>query len=104
MSAKPRPQFATFNLPKPDDKSIEEFTKERGVPVLTTPTAPKGPTAPGHFVRLDVPDYLARAMRVEAAKRGCTLRYLTLKALKADGWTVNDEDIGEGPRRQITRA
>lgn len=94
-----RPKFTSLQLPKVDDKALDDYAKTRGVPVLTKATRPTKPHAPFETIRTDVPDYLAQAMRVEAAKQRCTLRYLILKALKADGWTINDEDIIEDGRR-----
>ncbi|MCC0057743.1 MAG: hypothetical protein H6886_00545 [Hyphomicrobiaceae bacterium] len=107
MSAqpKPKPEFSALDLPKPDEKTIDSYTKERGAPVLVRSASPKPkPTSKLAYLRLDIPDYLAKALRVRAAEEGCTVRYLALKALKADGWEVHDDDIGEGPRRQPTTA
>lgn len=95
-----KPKFTSLQLPKVDDKDLDDYAKARGVPVLTQATPrPVKPHAPFETIRTDVPDYLAQAMRMEAAKQRCTLRYLILKALKADGWKINDEDIIEDGRR-----
>ena len=103
MSTQAKPQFSPMDLPtKPDEKAIDEYTKARGVPVLNIP---KGASrAPTHTLRTEVPDYLAKALRMECAKSECTIRYLMLKAVRADGWEVRDEDIAEDRRRVSSAA
>ena len=102
MSAqpKPKPEFSALDLPKPDEKTLDDYTKERGAPVLVRSASPKPkPAGKLAYLRLDIPDYLAKALRVHAAEQDCSVRYLVLKALAADGWTVDDGDMGKGRRR-----
>lgn len=103
MSTQAKPQFSPLDLPKkPDDKAIDDYTKSRGVPVLHVPKG--APRAPTQTIRTEVPDYLAQALRVECAKSQCTIRYLLLKALRADGWEIHDQDIAEDRRRTPSAA
>ncbi|MFD0986104.1 hypothetical protein [Methyloligella solikamskensis] len=91
-----KPNFSSLDLPKADDDTLDAYAKSRGVPTLTRKTKPRAPSV---TIRTDVPDYLAQAMRIEAAKSRSTLRYLILKALKNDGWKIEDGDIVEDGRR-----
>ncbi len=96
-----KPTFSSLQLPKADDDAVEAYARSRGVPTLTRKT--KVQRAPSVTIRTDLPDYLAEALRVEAAKSRSTLRYLILKALKNDGWKVDEGDIVEDGRRPGTR-
>ncbi|ODA66141.1 hypothetical protein A7A08_02994 [Methyloligella halotolerans] len=91
-----KPTFSSLGLPKADEESIDAYAKSRGVPTLDRKPKPRSPSV---TIRTDVPDYLAQAMRIEAAKTRSTLRYLILKALKNDGWKIDEGDIVEDGRR-----
>jgi hypothetical protein len=51
------------------------------------------PTTPLESLRLDVPDYLARELRVKCAEMKVTNAYLVMRALAKDGFHVDDKDL-----------
>jgi hypothetical protein len=51
------------------------------------------PTTPLESLRLDLPDYLVRALRVKCAEDKVTNAYLVMKALAADGWHIEEADL-----------
>lgn len=72
---------------------------------------PDGPSAPEPTRRpdrrdvrrrplsLEVPDYLARELKVKAATESVTVRYLVLTALAAAGYRVDADELEEDGRR-----
>ena len=48
---------------------------------------------------LEVPEYLARELKVKAATEAVTVRYLVLSALAAAGYRVDDDELEEDGRR-----
>ena len=46
-----------------------------------------------------LPDYVARQLRLKAAKEGVTERYLVLQALKEAGVSIKDVDLHRDGRR-----
>ena len=44
-------------------------------------------------ISLELPDYLATAMRIRVAQEGTTLRYLTMQGLQAIGFTIDACDF-----------
>jgi hypothetical protein len=55
------------------------------------PTPP--PTTPLESLRIDVPDYLARELRVRCAEQKVTNAYLVMKALMKEGFHVDGKDL-----------
>jgi hypothetical protein len=51
------------------------------------------PTTPLESLRIDVPDYLARELRVRCAEMKVTNAYLVMKALTKDGFHVDEKDL-----------
>jgi hypothetical protein len=51
------------------------------------------PATPMESLRLDLPMYLVRALRVKCAEDKVTNAYLVMKALAKDGWHIEDEDL-----------
>lgn len=106
--------FKPMGLPKKSatDAELDSYVKERGVPVLVhesleavstevhTPAASvPASSAQSRRLSLTVPDYLWKALKVEAGSRGCTVRYVILEALRKNGCTINDADFSEDGRR-----
>ena len=79
------------SVSKPDAKPQAKPT----VPSKTEAQA----AARTHSIRTEVPDYLAKQLRLRAAERDCTIRFLLLEALKANGFAVHDADLLEDGRR-----
>jgi hypothetical protein len=44
-------------------------------------------------LRIDVPEYLARELRVKCAEHKVTIAYLVMSALRRDGFHVEDKDL-----------
>ena len=97
---KPRLNLALPPRPDVPDEAVETRSREIGekwgattqlVPNL--PEEPDEPPAPLISVRFDCPDYLDRAISVDAAQQDCTRTYLILKALKTAGYEINDRDL-----------
>jgi hypothetical protein len=51
------------------------------------------PTTPLESLRLDLPEYLVRALRVKCAEEKVTNAYLVMKALANDGWHIEAFDL-----------
>src|SRR5271165_963131 len=95
-----RPKLNLRMLPRPDlpDEAIETRSRKIGekwgaTTQLTAGQSEGEPTAPLTSVRFDCPDYLDRAISVDAAEQNCTKTYLILKALKQAGYEVRDVDL-----------
>jgi hypothetical protein len=51
------------------------------------------PSTPLESLRLDLPDYLVRALRMKCAEQKVTNAYLVMKALAKDGWHIEETDL-----------
>ncbi len=60
---------------------------------------PKPQSARKRPLSLEVPDYLARELKIKAATDAVTVRYLVLSALSAAGYRVDDDELEEDGRR-----
>ncbi|MEO0729178.1 MAG: hypothetical protein AAFY64_02210 [Pseudomonadota bacterium] len=60
---------------------------------------PKPETARRRPLSIEVPDYLARELKVKAATEAVTVRFLVLKALSEAGYRVDDDELEEDGRR-----
>jgi hypothetical protein len=101
-----RPKLNLTMPPRPDlpDEAIDTRSREIGEKWGATTQLAAGqsegePTAPLISVRFDCPDYLDRAISVDAAEQNCTKTYLILKALKHAGYEVRDVDLVVDRRR-----
>jgi hypothetical protein len=59
----------------------------------TTQIHPPPPTTPLESLRIDVPDYLARELRVKCAEQKVTNAYLVMMALAKDGYRIDAKDL-----------
>jgi hypothetical protein len=59
----------------------------------TTQIQSPPPTTPLESLRIDVPDYLARELRVRCAEQKVTNAYLVMMALAKDGYRIEDKDL-----------
>lgn len=95
-----RPKLNLTMPPRPDlpDEAIESRSRKIGEKWGATTQIAAGhaegePTAPLISVRFDCPDYLDRAISVDAAGQNCTKTYLILNALKKAGYEIRDVDL-----------
>jgi hypothetical protein len=51
------------------------------------------PLTPLEPLRIDVPEYLARELRVRCAEGKVTIAYLVMTALRKDGFRIDDKDL-----------
>lgn len=100
-----------------DDAALDRVNSRLGVPTLIKPS-PKTPTAasvPQEFpimsnratpekLTIELPRYLADALRRMAVERRTTARHLVMLALKKDGFDVEDADLVPDGRRARGKA
>ena len=102
QAAKPR-----LNLkPRPEvtDEAVTDHSREIGAKWgANTQLVPQEQPAPLISVRFDCPDYLDRAIAVEAAQKGCTKTFLILNAMKQAGYEIADVDLVLDRRRSRRR-
>jgi len=88
-----------------DDQAIADNShkigSEWGANTALAPLpAPKPPPrAPSTSLRIEVPDYLDRALAFRAVELRTTKQYLVIKALKEAGYPVEDIDLVEDRRK-----
>jgi hypothetical protein len=100
QAGKPKLNLALPPRPDVPDTAVEARSREIGEKwgastQLASPPSPgpEEPTAPLISVRFDCPDYLDRAVSVNAAEQNVTKTYLILKALKLAGYEIKDVDL-----------
>ena len=54
---------------------------------------PQESLTPLEPLRIDVPEYLARELRVRCAEQKVTIAYLVMSALRKDGFKIEDKDL-----------
>lgn len=95
-----------------DDAALELVNSQLGVPTLTKPQAKtvtaetaampareEPERAAVEKLTIELPSYLADALRREAVGRRTTARHLVMLALKKDGFRVEDADLVPDGRR-----
>lgn len=94
------------SLVRPSDaKAKTAAAASEGAPAATvTPLPPRRERKvnPASTVRwtIEGPEYLLKQIKERMIKEGGTQRYLTLKAFKADGYTIHDVDLYKDGRRE----
>lgn len=111
MTDKPtkfRPIAAPLDV---DDAALDRVNHQLGVPTLTKPVANVGAAdpmtagraepvrAPLEKLTIELPAYLADALRREAAGRRTTARHLVMRALRNDGFEIEEADLVADGRR-----
>lgn len=111
MSEKPtkfRPIAAPLDV---DDAALDLVNHQLGVPTLTKPVANSAAAdlagavrmepvrAPLEKLTIELPAYLADALRREAVGRRTTARHLVMLALRNDGFEVGEADLVPDGRR-----
>jgi len=94
-----------------DDAALDRVNAQLGVPTLTKPAAkpatpkfaiPEAPASPDRALEkltIELPRYLADALRRAAVERRTTARHLVMLALRTDGFAVEDRDLVPDGRR-----
>lgn len=95
-----------------DDAALDRVNSRLGVPTLTKPAAnsvatkqaePDVCAAPERValekLTIELPSYLADALRRAAVERRTTARHLVMLALRKDGFQVEDSDLVPDGRR-----
>lgn len=102
--------FQPVEIDELDDKLMETAARKR-IPSLRAAEAISGEsdlsadvrakvrTAPRKALSIDVPDYLATRLKVDAAEQGVTVRYLVLSAIVCAGYEIKSIDLEEDGRR-----
>jgi len=87
------------------DERLAEVAARKNIPSLVAASSAKEPVAstplraPSKPLTLDVPDYLRVALKVDAARKGVSVRYLVLTALVEQGFDIEPADLMEDGRR-----
>jgi hypothetical protein len=100
QARKPRLDLALPPRPDMPDEAVEARSRELGEKwgattqmVSSASIEQEELTAPLISVRFDCPDYLDRAVSIDAATQNVTKTFLILKALKTAGYDIKDVDI-----------
>ena len=103
-------KFQPVEIDELDDKLMETAARKR-IPSLNATEViagegevppdnrPKAQTAPRKALSIDVPDYVATRLKVDAAEQGVTVRFLVLSAIVDAGYEIKAVDIEEDGRR-----
>lgn len=90
-----------------DDAALDRVNSQLGVPTMTKPAALPQPALAGSLperaapekLTIELPRYLADAIRRAAAEQRTTARHLVILALRAQGFEVDDADLVPDGRR-----
>lgn len=102
MSERTLPSFRSIAEPLDvDDTALARVSDGLGVPTLTRPEASKSVElrTPLEKLTIEVPGYLADAVRRAALDRRSTVRHVVLAALRADGFEIAEVDMIADGRR-----
>ncbi len=111
MMSKEKKPFQSI-LDDDDDSDLETLALKKGVGKLIKPSVssqnpPSQPepvsanTSPRTVMRpikLDVPDYVWEELKIQSVTDRCSMRYIIMKALKASGYNIREEDMVEDGR------
>ena len=76
------------------DEEVQANSRAIGEQWGASTRIPKPPPAtPLESLRIDVPDYLARELRVRCAEQRVTNAYLVMKALAREGFHIEEKDL-----------
>ncbi len=117
MSEKSLPSFRSIGAPLDvDDAALDRINTQLGVPTLTkpianaktqskasapAPTAENVARAPLEKLTIEVPAYLADAMKRTALDRRMSVRHVVMLALKKSGFEIETADlVADGRRRK----
>ena len=87
-----------------DDAAVAENSRRIGSEWGAQTSLPPGATrTPLASLRIEVPEYLDRALALKAAELRVTKQYLVVKALQEAGYRVEDADLVEDKRKAKRR-
>lgn len=76
------------------DEAVRENSRAIGAKWGASTRLPvEASTTPLESLRIDVPDYLARELRVRCAEQKVTNAYLVMLALAKDGFHIDEKDL-----------
>ena len=111
MSEKPLPSFRSIGPLDVDDAALDRINTQLGVPTLTRPERKAKPDAPApaatekleraalEKLTIEVPGYLADAMKREALDKRMSVRHVVMLALKKSGFAIEAADLVPDGRR-----
>jgi hypothetical protein len=82
---------STADVPDEAIKANSRSIGEKWGASIRIPTP--APTTPLESLRIDVPAYLARELRVRCAEEKLTNAYIVMKALAKDGFHIDEKDL-----------
>lgn len=88
-----------ISVPEPAHRPGEAEGPERGRAGQPTVLEEGRQAVRRRPLSLEVPDYLARELKVRAATEGVTVRFLVLSALAGAGYRVDSDELEEDGRR-----
>ena len=101
-----RKRIPSLNLQRSEASSdrYEGSSDDLSVQQPDRPKDPRPPRRPAQTGRrrplsLEVPDYLARELKVKAASDAVTVRFLVLSALGEAGYRIDQDELEEDGRR-----
>jgi hypothetical protein len=102
LEPKKRPNLRSIKPPEGADDATVEANSQRLINNYggVTSVPRKGPVA---SLRLEVPEYIDRALAKRAFEQRTTKQYLVLKALQETGYQIDDADLIPDKRRRRGR-
>ena len=101
-----RKRIPSLNLQRPEastdryeGSSDDLSVQQPDVPIDPRPTRRPSQTGRRRPLSLEVPDYLARELKVKAASDAVTVRFLVLSALGEAGYRIDQDELEEDGRR-----
>ena len=116
MPENPLPSFRSIGPLDVDDAALDRINMQLGVPTLTRPArmsklatpAPDADEKPARVdlekLTIELPGYLADAMKREALDNRMSVRHVVMLALKASGFTIEPDDLVPDGRRSRSKA
>lgn len=104
LAPKKKVDFSALRIVAKDDAAIEENSralgKSWGAQTRLADPSPAAHAAPRASLRIEVPDYLDRALAFKAVELRTTKQFLVIKALADAGFAVEPADLVEDRRRK----
>ena len=82
-----------------DDATVDENSRRLGSEWGAVTSLERPPKTPMASLRIEVPDYLDRALALKAVELRVTKQYLVLKALRDAGFDIADHDLVADKRK-----
>jgi hypothetical protein len=82
-----------------DDATVDKNSRRIGSEWGAVTSLARGKRAPLASLRIEVPEYLDRALALKAVETRVTKQYLVLSALRDAGFQIDDSDLVADKRR-----